>query len=129
MGSPGSPAQLASACSPRCMVLLAIEISAPQFGVSTAAMAQGVVRSIEVEGNRRVEADTVRSYLQFNVGDAYDAGKVDGSLKALFATGLFADVAIDNNGSAVVIRVVENPVRQPGRFRRQQRGRYRYAAQ
>jgi outer membrane protein insertion porin family len=92
------------------LALLAIEISAPHIGASTAAMAQGVVRSIEVEGNRRVEADTVRSYLQFNVGDAYDAGKVDGSLKALFATGLFADVAIDNNGSAVVIRVVENPV-------------------
>jgi outer membrane protein insertion porin family len=92
------------------LALLAIEISAPHFGGSTAALAQGVVRSIEVEGNRRVEADTVRSYLQFNVGDAYDAGKVDGSLKALFATGLFADVAIDNNGSTVVIRVVENPV-------------------
>ncbi|HEX5667140.1 MAG TPA: POTRA domain-containing protein, partial [Hyphomicrobium sp.] len=72
------------------LALLAIEISAPHFGGSTAALAQGVVRSIEVEGNRRVEADTVRSYLQFNVGDAYDAGKVDGSLKALFATGLFA---------------------------------------
>ncbi len=92
------------------LAFLAIEISAPHMGASTAAMAQGVVRSIEVEGNRRVEADTVRSYLQFNVGDAYDAGKVDGSLKALFATGLFADVSIDNTGSTVIVRVVENPV-------------------
>lgn len=92
------------------LAFLAIEISAAQLGGASTAMAQGVVRAIEVEGNRRVEADTVRSYLQFNVGDAYDAGKVDGSLKALFATGLFADVSIDNNGSAVVVRVVENPV-------------------
>jgi outer membrane protein insertion porin family len=92
------------------LAFLAIEISAPQFGVTGAAQAQGVVRSIEVEGNRRVEADTVRSYLQFNVGDAYDPGKVDASLKALFATGLFADVSIDGAGGTVIVRVVENPV-------------------
>ena len=92
------------------LAFLAIEISAPQLGVSGAASAQGVVRSIEVEGNRRVEADTVRSYLQFNVGDAYDPAKVDASLKALFATGLFADVSIDGAGSTVIVRVVENPV-------------------
>jgi outer membrane protein insertion porin family len=92
------------------LAFLAIEISAPHIGASTAALAQGVVRSIEVEGNRRVEADTVRSYLQFNVGDSYDPAKVDASLKALFSTGLFADVAIDNAGSTVIVRVLENPV-------------------
>ena len=61
-------------------------------------------------GNRRVEPETVRSYLQFTVGDAYDAGKVDQSIKALFATGLFADVRIDRDGAGVVVTVVENPV-------------------
>ncbi len=74
------------------------------------AMAQGVVRDIQVEGNRRVEPETVRSYLSFNVGDTYDGGKVDASLKALYGTGLFSDVSIDRNGSTVVVRVVENPV-------------------
>ena len=44
------------------------------------------------------------------VGDAYDAGKVDGSIKALFATGLFADVRIDRSGADVIVTVVENPV-------------------
>ena len=75
-----------------------------------AAQAQGVVREIRVEGNRRVEPETVRSYLQFSVGQAYDAGKVDASLQALFATGLFADVSINQDGQAVVVNVVENPV-------------------
>ncbi len=75
-----------------------------------AAVAQGVVRDIQVEGNRRVEPETVRSYLQFNVGDAYDGDKVDGSLKALYGTGLFSDVNIDRDGGTVIIRVVENPV-------------------
>ena len=62
------------------------------IAASHVAFAQGAkVSEIRVVGNRRVEPETVRSYLQFNVGDQYDAGKVDRSLKTLFATGLFAD--------------------------------------
>ena len=73
--------------------------------------AQGAaIREIRVVGNRRVEPETVRSYLQLSVGDTYDAGKVDGSLKALFATGLFADVRIDREGAVVIVTVAENPV-------------------
>jgi outer membrane protein insertion porin family len=80
-------------------------------GMSGVAFAQsGAIREISVAGNRRVEPETVRSYLEFTVGDAYDAGAVDRSLKALFATGLFSDVRIDRNGSTVVVTVVENPV-------------------
>jgi outer membrane protein insertion porin family len=70
----------------------------------------GAIREIRVQGNRRVEPETVRSYLQFSVGDAFDGAKVDRSLKALFGTGLFADVRIDRDGAAVVVTVVENPV-------------------
>jgi outer membrane protein insertion porin family len=78
---------------------------------SRVAFAQGArVGEIRVAGNRRVEPETVRSYLQFSVGDQYDAGKVDRSLKALFSTGLFSDVRIDREGNAVVVTVVENPV-------------------
>ena len=78
---------------------------------STTAVAQStVIRDIRVAGNRRVEPETVRSYLQFSVGDTYDAGKVDRSLKALFGTGLFADVRIDRDGNGVLVTVVENPV-------------------
>lgn len=75
------------------------------------AMAQSaVIRDIEVVGNRRVEPETVRSYLQFSVGDNYSPSKVDASLKSLFTTGLFADVSIDRDGSTVVVTVRENPV-------------------
>ena len=88
----------------------AFDVATGTSFVSSQAVAQGVVRDIRVVGNRRVEPETVRSYLQFSVGDAYDAGKVDRSLKALFQTGLFADVRIDRESSGVVITVVENPV-------------------
>jgi outer membrane protein insertion porin family len=69
-----------------------------------------VVRNISVAGNKRVEPETVRSYMQFAVGDAYDPAKVDGSIKALFATGLFSDVRIDRAGADVIVTIVENPV-------------------
>lgn len=68
------------------------------------------IRNIRVEGNRRVEPETVRSYLKFSVGDSYDASKADSSLQALYATGLFADISIDREGDTVVVYVVENPV-------------------
>jgi outer membrane protein insertion porin family len=75
------------------------------------AQAQGGgIRTIRVEGNRRVEPETVRTYLRFNVGDAYDPAKVDQSIKSLFSTGLFSDVRIDREGAGVVVTVVENPV-------------------
>jgi outer membrane protein insertion porin family len=70
----------------------------------------GAIKSIRVEGNKRVEAETVRTYLRFNVGDAYDPAKVDQSIKSLFSTGLFRDVTIDREGAGVVVRVDENPV-------------------
>ena len=68
------------------------------------------VRAIDVVGNRRVEPETVRSYLDFSVGDSYDPARVNSSLRSLFATGLFADVFIERQGSTVVVTVQENPV-------------------
>lgn len=76
-----------------------------------ADQAPGVtIRQIDVVGNQRIEADTVISYMSFKVGDAYSEAAVDASLKALFATGLFADVNIRRQGSTLVVAVVENPV-------------------
>ena len=80
------------------------------IGFVTSAHAQTVVRQIQVQGNRRVEPATVRSYLDFAVGDRYDDARVNSSLRALFATGLFADVNIYLQGTVVVVTVVENPV-------------------
>jgi outer membrane protein insertion porin family len=91
------------------LVVLAVAelvfVSAPPVQAQSNA-----IREIRVVGNRRVEPETVRSYLKFNAGDAYDPGKVDESLKALFATGLFSDVRIDREAAGVLITVVENPV-------------------
>ncbi len=75
------------------------------------AYAQGAtIQAITVHGNKRVEPETVRSYLQFSTGSAYDPAKIDGSIKALFGTGLFSDVRIDRSGADIIVTVVENPV-------------------
>ncbi len=70
----------------------------------------GKVQSVIVEGNQRIEARTVQSYLLLQPGDPFDGERIDLSLKTLFATGLFADVAIDRLGDNLIVRVVENPI-------------------
>ena len=56
------------------------------------------IESVLVEGNERIEADTVRSYMAVGPGDAFDAEALNESLKSLFESGLFADVAIRREG-------------------------------
>jgi outer membrane protein insertion porin family len=70
----------------------------------------GAIGSIRIEGIQRIEPETVRSYLLVQTGDPWDAERIDRSLKALFATGLFADVKLTREGNVLVIRVVENPI-------------------
>ncbi len=65
--------------------------------------------AIVVEGNRRVEADTIRSYFK-SAGGGLTAAQIDEGLKGLYATGLFQDVRIRHAGGRLVVTVVENPV-------------------
>jgi outer membrane protein insertion porin family len=76
----------------------------------TAGPSYGTISDIKIEGIQRIEPETVRSYLLLQPGDPWDPERVDASLKALFATGLFADVKLDRRGNALVVRVVENPI-------------------
>jgi len=70
----------------------------------------GIVTAVEVRGSQRIDADTVRSYMLIQPGDAYDADRADRSLRSLFATGLFSDVQIGRDGGRLIVTVVENPV-------------------
>src|SRR3984885_4785383 len=68
------------------------------------------VNSIVVEGNRRVEASTVRSYFKTGPSGRLEAQNIDDAYKALYATGLFEDVHITQSGGHIVVTLVENPV-------------------
>src|SRR4029077_18921955 len=76
---------------------------------SRAASAQSV-NSMVVEGNRRVEAATIRSYFKPGPGGQLGPAEIDEGIKSLYATGLFSDVRINRGGGRLVVTVAENPV-------------------
>ncbi len=93
-------------------VLLGIVLFGVTCGAAFAAPADSGVAatSIVVEGNRRVEADTIRSYFKVAPGERLDAAKIDSALKALYASGLFQDIRISQSGGRLLVTVVEAPV-------------------
>ena len=95
-----------------CLIMAAAlpATAAAQEAASAAPQAPTVIRTVQVQGNQRVEANTVASYLLFARGDPYSAERIDVSIKTLYATGLFADVEIDPRDGNVLISVVENPI-------------------
>ncbi len=90
------------------LLIVAATILGATFNASKAEAA--VVSRINVTGNERVDADTIRAYLLIRPGKSFTSQDVDELLKALFETGLFADVNIDVRGSVLVVTVVENAV-------------------
>ncbi|HYJ81972.1 MAG TPA: outer membrane protein assembly factor BamA, partial [Allosphingosinicella sp.] len=69
-----------------------------------------VIRSIAVSGNQRLEPETIVSYVKLRVGEPYDRERLDEALRDLYATDLFADVAIRDNAGNLSIEVRESPV-------------------
>ena len=66
--------------------------------------------AIIVQGNRRIDAETVRSYFHAAPDGRYDDAARDAALKALLATGLFDKVTIDRAGERLVVHLTEAPV-------------------
>ena len=93
---------------------LALLLGGTALATAPAAIAQVqqsvVLTGISVQGNERIDSETILSYLPLSVGDSVDPPRLDAALKTLFRTDLFSDVKLDLNGSSLVVRVVENPV-------------------
>jgi len=82
---------------------------AVQFMAVSAAEA-AVVRNIVVSGNQRIDADTIRNYIAIKPGKSFSSADIDEAVKALFGTGLFSDVQINQSGSSLVVKVSEYQV-------------------
>ncbi|MCA0030833.1 outer membrane protein assembly factor BamA [Mesorhizobium sp. B263B2A] len=82
---------------------------AVQF-VATSAAEAAVVSRVEVSGNQRVDAETIRNYITIKPGKAFSSSDIDSAVKALFGTGLFSDVQINQVGSTLVVKVSEYKV-------------------
>ncbi|SDN50670.1 outer membrane protein assembly factor BamA [Afipia sp. GAS231] len=78
--------------------------------MTSAVAAQPSRDLIVVEGNRRVDAETVRSYFHAAPDGQFDDAARDAALKALIATGLFDKVSIDRSGERLVVHLSEAPV-------------------
>jgi outer membrane protein insertion porin family len=91
------------------MVAMPVAASVTAVLAPVPAAAQ-TVSSIAVQGNRRVDVETIRSYFKSGPGGRLDQGRIDDGLKALIETGLFQDVRINQAGGRIVVSVVENPV-------------------
>jgi outer membrane protein insertion porin family len=92
------------------LVLGAILLSGAVVSLTAGVAYAQTVDSIMVQGNQRVEADTIRSYFKPGPNGRLDAFQIDEGVKALFATGLFQDVRPTMQGARLLLTVVENPV-------------------
>ncbi|RUW29257.1 outer membrane protein assembly factor BamA, partial [Mesorhizobium sp. M1A.F.Ca.IN.020.06.1.1] len=55
-------------------------------------------------------AETIRNYIAIKPGKAFSSADIDSAVKALFGTGLFSDVQINQVGSTLVVKVSEYKV-------------------
>jgi outer membrane protein insertion porin family len=95
-----------------CLVLggILLSVGVVSFTARDAYAQALTVHSIIVQGNQRVEADTIRSYFRPGPSGRLDAFQIDEGVKALYATGLFQEVRPSIQGGRLIITVVENPV-------------------
>ena len=84
--------------------------SVATLGLAATSVQAATVSRISVQGNQRVDDETVQSYLTVTPGRSFSSFDTDESLRQLFATGLFRDVQIYQEGRALVVLVDEYPV-------------------
>lgn len=79
------------------------------FALTAQAIEPFKVKDIRVEGIQRTEAGTVFSYLPLRVGDEIDDEKAAAAIKALYATGFFSDVRLEQDDDLLIVVVQERP--------------------
>ena len=78
--------------------------------LALSAVPSRAAETITVEGNRRIDAETVGSYFHASADGRYDATARDDALKALVATNLFDKITIERTSGGLVVHVVEAKV-------------------
>lgn len=78
----------------------------PPAGDATAAPLRS---NIVVQGNRRIEAATILSYMDLPQDREISAADLNAATRQLYDTGLFRDVAIVPQGDRLIVQVKENP--------------------
>jgi outer membrane protein insertion porin family len=77
------------------------------LGMAALAASPALAQSITVQGNQRVDAETIRSYFS---GERLDQAGIDRAVRAMYNSGMFSNVRVTRTGGGVVVSVVENSV-------------------
>ena len=75
----------------------------------TLAQGTAVFSRVDVAGNQRIEADTIRVFAGIEPGQPVTPEQLNLAVRNLFDTGLFEDVQVMPEAGRLVITVVENP--------------------
>ncbi len=67
------------------------------------------VSDIRIEGLQRIAAGTVLSYLPIEPGQTLNDATAQKAIQALFKTGFFNDVVLEQQGSILIVKVQERP--------------------
>ena len=97
---------------PRTGWLLAAALALASLATSALAAEPVVVADVKVEGNRRVEVDTIKATVT-KKGALYDTRRVEADVRALMKLGFFSDVVVEVEGDerhpVLVYKVTERP--------------------
>ncbi len=92
----------------RTLRLFAVSLAAAALFFGMNAAAEAPIRDIRIEGNQRLESETVKTYLGLKPGATPTQYDLDAGLKKLYETGFFSDVGITNTDGVITVHVVEN---------------------
>ena len=92
------------------LIAASVALGVGAFSTPDMALAQDFrFNAISVEGNQRIEAGTIASYLGVARGDTVSAAELNDGYQRVLASGLFESVEIEPRGNTLVVRVVELP--------------------
>ncbi len=69
-----------------------------------------IVEKIEIVGNKRISAETIKMFSQVKIGMNYEEKEINNILKLLYETNFFKDIKVSLNNKNLIIIVDENPI-------------------
>lgn len=79
------------------------------IGIGSAWCKSFVVEDIQIEGIQRISAGTVFNYLPIKVGEEFNEPRSAEIIRALFKSGFFKDIRLEQQGNVLIVNVVERP--------------------
>ena len=89
-------------------LISALAVAGPAAMIPVPAAAY-VFSNVRIEGNRRIEPQTILTYLNLPRGQNVSEGDLNAALQRLQSSGLFETVEVVPSGSTLVVRVAEYP--------------------